>query len=159
MTRVLVTGSDQWTDMHMLTRELDRVDPAATLVYQHRVHTAPGNAAAALWEAQGRRIEAHPVDWHAPCRREECGHHRRRYDPNTRRTWCPSAATRCYRHIIDTGLDMCLAFVLARNPSSITGEVLAARAGVDVHHYHSAPVHWTEAIPQHITDGIEKVSP
>lgn len=108
--RILVTGSRDWCDIDFLQRVLERafvLAPAAVLV--HGGCRGVDVTAASVWIGLGGVCEVHPADWDAFGR---------------------SAGPRRNQEMVDSGVDVCLAFVLDDSRGASHCASVAVSAGV-----------------------------
>jgi SLOG family YspA-like protein len=101
-----VTGGRDFTDDLMIARVLGALRPEITLVHGG----ASGvDVRAALWWSKGKRdLVVYRADWLGPCR-EQCPprHRRERLDGTS---YCPKAGPYRNQAMVDSGLDLLLAF-------------------------------------------------
>lgn len=116
MTRVLVTGSRTWTDMDVIRRALDAIGEDFPPPYYLVEGDAPGadrmTALAAL--DNGWKVERHPANW----------------DKHGK-----AAGFLRNREMVETGADVCLAFVKAKSKGAMMTVGLARQAGIPVRMY------------------------
>lgn len=94
------------------------------------VHGAADGAdsiAANVWEQLGRKTEAHPADWMGPCRPGCRPGHRR---PRGSMSYCPAAGVYRNQEMLDTGVDVLVAFPGGRGTKDMTTRALAANIEV-----------------------------
>ena len=104
--RVAVAGGCDFTDNLMIARVLGALRPEITLV--HGGASGVDVLAALWWSKGGRPMDVHRADWLGPCR-PQCkpGHRLERIDETT---LCPVAGAYRDQEMVDSGLDMLLAF-------------------------------------------------
>ena len=105
--RIAVTGGRKFADAKLAERVLARLHPAAILV-----HGAAGGAdiiCAMWWRRQGRTVDPHPADWDGPCRNTCAPGHRRR-KTSGQGDFCPAAGVYRNQEMVDSGLDVLVAF-------------------------------------------------
>jgi hypothetical protein len=115
VTRILVTGSRNWTDLHTIAEALQRVagpGPGTTLVHGG----APGadTVAAHIAHSAGWTIEAFPADW------DRFGQ---------------GAGPIRNAAMVKAGADHCLAFIRDESRGATGCARLAERAGIPVTYY------------------------
>jgi hypothetical protein len=126
--RILITGSRTWTDTGVIREALAAVwHPEAVLV----VGACPQGAdllAEQCWTHWGGTVERHPANWTGPCR-QGCrpGHRRVRRGRST----CPTAGYARNHEMIESGADICLAFIRARSPGASHCACWAELAGIE----------------------------
>lgn len=104
--RFAVTGGRRFRDWTLLAHALRQMPEDATLVHG----AAPGldSLAAEFWGGiHGRPVDPHPADWEGPCR-PTCrpGHRRPRGDGD----YCPAAGVYRNQEMLDSGVDLVVAF-------------------------------------------------
>lgn len=141
MKRLLVTGSRSWTDRDAITDALDdAVDllwpnynpDNETIVLVHGDARGADRLAAEIWVSRWKMpVEPHPADWRGPCRATCKPNHRRAKVLGLPKV-CPAAGL--YRNIemVESGVDLVLAFILDRSPGASQCARLAAKAGIEV---------------------------
>ncbi len=109
--RILITGSRDWPDQDLLERAIKRAatisEPDAVLV--HGDCRGVDHDAARVWKSLGKRVEAHPADWH---------------------THGKAAGPIRNKQMVELGADMCIALIHneSRGASHCAG--LAEQAGI-----------------------------
>ncbi|MGO1056929.1 DUF2493 domain-containing protein [Crossiella sp. CA198] len=109
-TRILITGSRDWTDVRTLRLALTKARrrfPGAVLV--HGACRGADLMAAHQWCTWGLATEAHPADWHGRG---------------------PAAGPIRNRHMVSLGADLCIAFLLPASQGSVGCAALAESAGI-----------------------------
>lgn len=140
MTRILVTGSRDWTDHGAVAAALTEAwhDAAQNgpggLTIVHGA--APGaDSSAARWAHDNRTYgvtgERHPAEWSlcAPDCPPDPKHRRRRRNGST---FCPGAGPRRNALMVGLGADLCLAFPLGVSEGTRGCMELAEAAGIPV---------------------------
>lgn len=124
--RLGVTGGRKYDDASFVAATLAAYPADAVLVYGD----APGadRLCARVWRALGRIVEPHRAKWAAPCR-DTCtpGHRVKRGDGTD---YCPAAGVYRNQEMVDSGLDLLIAF-----PGGVgTADMIyrTGQAGVDV---------------------------
>lgn len=127
--RVLVTGSQLWTDKKLVLEELDLLllslceDVESEYVFT-LVHGDCPDGADSHADEWGRKrkaegfpivIETHPADWKGP-RKRGSGYARN-------------------AEMVNLGADLCLAFILDESPGSTHCSKLAEKAGIDTRYF------------------------
>lgn len=132
MVRLLVTGSRSWTDPRLISEALHRATggDVSTVTL---VHGACPDGADAMVDALARRlhmdIDAYPARWTDPCVPGCKPGHRRR---GKRGEFCPTAGHRRNQAMVDSGPDLCLAFMRDNSAGTHDCVLRAVRAGVPV---------------------------
>jgi len=107
-TRILVTGSRDWTDFAAIVEALrDWKSPGAVLVEGGA--RGADRLAATIWRAWGLTVEEHPADWDRHGKR--AGYLRN-------------------QEMIAAGADVCLAFILDNSPGATHCANAAETAGI-----------------------------
>lgn len=140
--RLLVTGSRYWTDHAIIARGLataldDLADESGPTVLVHGDCRGADRIAASIWVARfGLPVEPHPADWDGPCRAECARGHRRRHARGG--SFCPAAGM--YRNIemVESRIDLCLAFIAGGSSGSSKCARLAEGAGIEVRRFEVA---------------------
>jgi hypothetical protein len=115
VTRILVTGSRNWTDARVIydaLQELWRQNPSAVLV-SGACPTGADNIAEQAWMSFGGKVERHPAIWSVG---KKAGPIRNQY-------------------MVDLGADVCLAFPLPDSRGTRHCMAAADRAGIPVKVY------------------------
>jgi hypothetical protein len=104
--RILVTGGRWFSNRDIVARTLAAQPGDAVLV--HGAAKGADTLCASWWTAMGRNVDPHPADWSGPCR-PTCrkGHRRRRSDGTS---YCPSAGPYRNQEMLDSGVDLVIAF-------------------------------------------------
>lgn len=125
--RILVTGSRTWTDKGIISRAFDSVEPylgmggMVTLI--HGGAAGADTFAARIAKQRGWAIEEHPAQW--TTHTDKCP------DWHWGLPKCKMAGHRRNAEMVNSGVDICLAFI-KDNSSGATGCAdLARRAGID----------------------------
>lgn len=106
MTRIGVTGGRDFDDFNLVVHTLCQMPRDAVLV--HGVASGADNLCAEWWaEIQEREVDPHPAAWDAPCRPSCKPGHRR---PRRGGTYCPAAGNYRNQEMVDSGLDLLIAF-------------------------------------------------
>lgn len=104
--RIGVTGGRDFAGHQLVMHALRQMPADAVLVHG----AAPGaDTLAAEWwgDIQGRPTDPHPADWPGPCRATCAPNHRR---PRGDGTYCPAAGVYRNQEMLDSGLDLLIAF-------------------------------------------------
>jgi hypothetical protein len=137
--RILVTGSRDWDDVGLLTRELKAaIGEAASLgrpavIVHGDCETGADAMADRLARSAGLTPEAHPADWEGPCRASCKPGHRRRCRDGT--DYCPAAGPFRNAEMVAAGADAALAFIKNGSPGATGCAALAERARIRVRRY------------------------
>ena len=113
MTRVLITGSRNWTDRAVIRRALTEVwlaDPATVLV-TGGCRSGADALCEQCWTHWGGHLERHPAQWQRHGR---------------------SAGYRRNRDMVALGADQCVAFIRDHSPGASHTVALAHAAGIPV---------------------------
>lgn len=104
--RIAVTGGRDFDSWHLVVHTLRQMPEDAILV--HGAASGADSQCAEWWDMQGRVCEPHPADWTAPCR-PTCkdGHRRTRPDGSD---YCPAEGPYRNQRMVDSGLDLLIAF-------------------------------------------------
>jgi len=122
--RIGVTGGRDYANFNMVVFALRQMPEDATLVHG----AAPGaDSLCAEWwdEIQERSIETHPADWEH-CDDAIC-YHKPRIRPDGT-NYCPSAGPRRNQEMVNSGLDLLIAFPGGRGRADMVQR--ATKAGV-----------------------------
>ena len=116
VARILITGSPDWDSPALITGQLDALKARAERVHSPGiliVHGACPTGADAVADAWARLnavpVEPHPADW---------------------ATYGPAAEAVRNAHMVATGADACLAFILNHSPEAIGCAELASDRGI-----------------------------
>jgi len=114
--RVLVTGSRDWLDIHLVRNELAKlIEPNNHLTVVHGACPTGVDAVADLWAQQNAFInERHPADW-------------KRHKG--------SAGYRRNAEMVALGADLCLAFIRNGSKGATHTADLAEKAGIPVRRF------------------------
>jgi hypothetical protein len=127
-TRILITGSREWTDIAKVRAVLAYHRQAFTVaVLVHGNARGADRIAARIWKGWGLPTESHPVSSQQWERSRGAGHARN-------------------RHMISLGADLCLAFILNQSSGATQCACDARRAGIPT--YTHAPADRTRGVPQ-----------
>lgn len=129
-SRILVTGSRNWTDARLIHAALAQfAAPGAVVVHGGApgADTLAARAAADL----GLTVEAHPADW-VRCVPDCPPRHRKTAPYPWHGTYCPAAGSRRNQAMVDLGADVVLGFPLGRSTGTRDCMRRAARAGIPV---------------------------
>lgn len=105
--RIAVTGGRDFASWTAVQHALRQLPTDAVLVHG----AAPGaDSLAAEWwgDIHQRACEPHPADWAGPCR-DTCKPNHRRTRPDGS-TYCPAAGVYRNQEMVDSGLDLLVAF-------------------------------------------------
>jgi YspA, cpYpsA-related SLOG family len=133
--RLLVTGSRHWTDHETVVTELARAraELGDDTVLVHGEARGADRTAAWIWRGTWRLpVEAHPVNWTAPCRGACKPHHRRAKPGLGGLKVCPAAGMHRNADMVALGADLCFAFILDQSPGATGCARLARKAGITV---------------------------
>lgn len=105
--RIGVTGGRHFANFHLVVHTLRQMPADATLV--HGACSGADSLAAEWWgDIQGRAVEPHPANWDGSCRTECTPGHRRTVLGVPDR--CPAAGPYRNQEMVDSGLDLLIAF-------------------------------------------------
>src|SRR6266545_8028514 len=125
-TRILVTGSREWTDFAAIVEALREWKAPAAVLVEGGARGAD-RLAATIWRAWGLTVEEHPADWDRYGRR--AGYLRN-------------------REMIAAGADVCLAFILDNSRGATHCANAAETAGIPTRrHLATSPAARTPATP------------
>lgn len=119
--RILVTGGRDFYDADAIIKALLPLPEDAVLVHG----AAPGadEQSAYFWGFWGRETDPHPADWEGPCRTTcKPGHRRQRGFTN----YCPAAGVYRNQEMLDSGIDLVIAFPGGRGTADMVRRVKAA---------------------------------
>ena len=105
--RIAVTGGRNFADTRLAARVLTGLHPGAVLV--HGQAGGADSVCSIWWRQHGRPVDPHPADWEGPCRSACTPGHRRR-KAGGQGTFCPAAGVYRNQDMVDTGLDLLIAF-------------------------------------------------
>jgi YspA, cpYpsA-related SLOG family len=134
MTRLLVTGSRNWTDELVIGQQLDaaRLELGnGPVVLVHGDARGVDRLAARIWSSWGLPVEAHPADWRGPCKVTCSPNHRRAKSLGMAKV-CPAAGLYRNAEMVELGADLCLAFILDGSPGATKCAALARKRGIRV---------------------------
>lgn len=120
--RIGVTGGRDYDSWHSVVHALRQMPENAVLV--HGAASGADRLCAEWWDMQGRTAEPHPADWTAPCR-PTCknGHRRTRPDGSD---YCPAEGNYRNQRMVDSGLDLLIAFPGGRGTADMVGRCKVA---------------------------------
>lgn len=134
--RILVTGSREWTDRDLLTRELDTALTRARRTGRTPViiHGACPRGADAMTDhyalSHDMRPERHPADW-ANCA-PGCNPAHQQHAQRTGKPYCPLAGKRRNITMVNAGADIVLAFIRDQSHGATHCAAYAEAAGITV---------------------------
>lgn len=125
MKRILVTGSRDWDNEHLIEQALrdaywDLLDEGADPAVSHDVTLVHGDCRGAdiiardIWRAHGKTDEAHPAPW---------------------KTHGKAAGFVRNAEMVDLGADLCLAFIKNDSKGASMAASLAEKAGIPVRRF------------------------
>lgn len=149
--RILVTGSQLWTDKALVFEELDWIFETYFLPSGDDkfilVHGACPNGADAFADEWGRLrksvlphlidIERHPADWKGP-RKRGAGYARN-------------------AEMVKLGADFCLAFILDESSGSTHCSELAEKAGIDTWYYRRSTEYMSQVVRRSSNSIVKRV--
>lgn len=119
--RVLVTGGRDFTDEKMMRAVLGVLSPGTVLVHG----AAPGAdyLAGYTWKSWGRDVEPHPADWEGECRPTCRPKHRMQRGSGT---YCPAAGIYRNTEMLETSIDIAIAFPGGTGTADMIAQCLTA---------------------------------
>lgn len=107
LCRFAVAGGRDFRGIELVRHALSQMPDSATLI--HGCATGADTLAAEFWAGvHGRKMEEHPADWggrcHSTCRDD---HRKQRWDGSD---YCPAAGFYRNQEMVDSGLDLLIAF-------------------------------------------------
>lgn len=114
MTRILITGSRDWTNVDGIAFVLQQAwinagQPDDAVLVSGSCRTGADAIAEEIWDRQGFAIESHPADWHTDGKR---------------------AGFVRNAHMVSLGADMCFAFIKNNSKGATMTAELAQKAGI-----------------------------
>lgn len=124
--RIAVTGGRDYDNWDMVVHALRQMPDDAILV--HGAASGADRLCAEWWDMQDRKAESHPADWTAECQATcQLGHRRTRPDGSD---YCPAEGHYRNQRMVDSGLDLLIAFPGGRGTADMVRRCEAA--GVEI---------------------------
>lgn len=130
--RVLVTGSQTWSDAEVIKRGLRAVWRPDAILVSGACPRGADKIAEAIWTSWGSPVERHPADWPTCAPTCKPAHRRQRKDGES---YCPSAGHRRNAEMVNADVDVCVAFIRDGSPGASGTAKLAEAAGIPVYRY------------------------
>jgi hypothetical protein len=125
--RILITGSRTWTDTATIRAALAEVWTPGNVLVSGAARGADA-LCAACWRHWGGDVEEYPADWRGPCAASCPPGHRRTRTGGW--SYCPNAGHVRNLAMIQTGPDLCLAFIRDRSRGATHCAGWAELAGI-----------------------------